>query len=84
MSEDEASSVVLHIVNAKKDRQEIGITVKMTEVVQDILTIVRLQFGIVFNEDSFNYSHFVTHLQYFARRMLEHDDKNSNDDFLFE
>ncbi|MBT2733155.1 BglG family transcription antiterminator LicT [Carnobacterium sp. ISL-102] len=84
MSEDEAASVALHIVNAKQDGQEIGITVKMTEVVQDILTIVRLQFGIVFNEESFNYSRFVTHLQYFARRMLEHDDKSSNDDFLFE
>ncbi|SIN94006.1 transcriptional antiterminator, BglG family [Carnobacterium alterfunditum] len=84
MSEDEAASVALHIVNAKQDGQEIGITVKMTEVVQDILTIVRLQFGIVFNEESFNYSRFVTHLQYFARRMLEHGDKSSNDDFLFE
>lgn len=84
MNEDEAASVALHIVNAKQEGQEIGITVKMTEVVQDILTIVRLQFGIIFDEDSFNYSRFVTHLQYFARRMLEHDTKNSNDDFLFE
>lgn len=84
MNEDEAASIALHIVNAKQEGQELGITVKMTEVVQDILTIVRLQFGITFDEDSFNYSRFVTHLQYFARRMLEHDNKRSNDDFLFE
>lgn len=84
MSEDEAASVALHIVNAKQDGQEIGITVKMTEIVQDILTIVRMQFGIVFDEDSFNYTRFITHLQYFARRMLEHATHPSGDDFLFD
>ncbi|WP_313467061.1 BglG family transcription antiterminator LicT [Carnobacterium sp.] len=84
MNEDEAASIALHIVNARQDGQEIGITVKMTEIVQDILTIVRLQFGIVFDEDSFNYTRFVTHLQYFARRMLEHATHPSGDDFLFD
>lgn len=84
MNEDEAASVALHIVNARQDGQEIGITVKMTKIVQDILTIVRLQFGIVFDEDSFNYTRFITHLQYFARRTLEHATHPSDDDFLFE
>lgn len=84
MNEGEAASIALHIVNARQDGQEIGITVKMTETVQDILTIVRLQFGIIFDEDSFNYTRFVTHLQYFARRMLEHATHPSGDDFLFD
>lgn len=84
MNEDEAASVALHIVNARQDGQEIGITIKTTEIVQDILTIVRLQFGIIFAEDSFNYTRFITHLQYFARRTLEHAPHPSSDEFLFD
>ncbi|SEL02625.1 transcriptional antiterminator, BglG family [Carnobacterium iners] len=84
MNEDEAASIALHIVNAEQDGQELGTTIKMTEIVQDILTIVRLQFGTVFDEDSFNYTRFITHLQYFVRRMLEYVEASPSDDFLFD
>lgn len=84
MAEDEAATIALHIVNAKKDGENLRNTIRATEIIQDILNIVRFEFGIDFDEESFHYNRFVTHLQYFAYRMLEHKNQSSNDDFLFE
>jgi len=56
----------------------------MTEMVQDILNIVHFYYGQTFDEDSFQYTRFITHLQYFARRLLHQERRESNDDFLYE
>jgi len=84
LPETEAAAIALHIVNARQDEQDIQVTIKMTEMVQDILNIVSYYYGRTFNEDSFQYTRFITHLQYFARRMLQQERKPSGDDFLYE
>ncbi|GAA0493278.1 BglG family transcription antiterminator LicT [Alkalibacterium indicireducens] len=80
----EAAAIALHIVNARQDDSDLGVTMKMTEMVQDILNIVHFYYGQTFDEDSFQYTRFITHLQYFARRLLHQERRESNDDFLYE
>lgn len=81
LAQEEASSIALHIVNAQKQGQLIEQTMRIITVVQDILNIVRLHFGITFDEDSISYNRFFTHLQYFAQRVNDGTQQGSNDSF---
>lgn len=69
LPEDEAASIALHIVNARMN-SSMENTVRVTELIQKILSIVRYQYGIIFDEDSFHYVRFVTHLKFFAFRLF--------------
>lgn len=84
LPESEAASIALHIVNAKQDDQDLGITIQMTEMVQDILNIVGVFYGRTFDEESFQYTRFITHLQYFSRRVVLGNRKETGDDFLYD
>lgn len=82
---DEAASIALHFVNAQKEGQMIEETIKVTRIVQDILNIVRLHFGVVFDEESISYNRFLAHLQYFAQRVVSKEIfQTSQDTFLLE
>lgn len=80
LPEDEAASIALHIVNARMN-SKMEDTMRVLELIQKILSIVRYQYGIIFDEDSFHYVRFVTHLKFFAFRlfhsaMLEEQDSD--------
>lgn len=66
----EAASIALHLFNARQDNSGMEETMTMTQIVGDISNIVKYHYGIDFDEESMNYSRFVTHIRYFAYRML--------------
>ena len=80
----EASAIALHLINAQKEGHRMEQTMRVLKIVQGVLNIVRLHFGYDFDEDSFAYQRFVTHLQYFAQRVNSNLQQGSNDSFLFE
>lgn len=84
LGEDEAGFIALHVVNARLDGTEMKLTIKMTEIVNEILKIVTYHYGTVLDEASLNYSRFLTHLQYFAMRLLRHEIHQSGEDFLYQ
>jgi beta-glucoside operon transcriptional antiterminator len=84
LPDSEAAAIALHIVNARQDDSDLGVTIRMTELVQDIINIVHFYYGQTFDEESFQYTRFITHLQYFARRLLHQERRESNDDFLYD
>lgn len=43
---------------------------QISKIVTDILGIVRLFYGKVVDEDSVSYNRFITHIQYFAQRVV--------------
>ena len=69
LPEDEAAFIALHIVNAELN-EDIGNIMAMTEIVQEILKIVKYHFLIEFEEESLNYYRFITHLKFFAQRLV--------------
>lgn len=77
LPEDEAASIALHLFNAKQENTGMEETMAMTQIVTNITDIVRYHLGIEFDEDSMNYSRFITHLRYFAYRLLR---KEFNED----
>ncbi|ADO58147.1 MULTISPECIES: PRD domain-containing protein [Paenibacillus] len=83
LGEDEAGFIALHMVNARIDGNEMKATLKMTEIVQHILNIITYHYGIVLDESSFSYSRFLTHLQYFAMRVIRKEVIHSGEEFLY-
>lgn len=84
MSEDEAGFIALHFVNGQSEGELMEQTVAVTKIVEDILHIVEYHFHFKIDETSLNYIRFVTHIQYFARRLFAKEVIDDGDDVLFE
>jgi len=66
---EEAGFIALHLVSAQM-KGEIPEVVHITKVMQEILHLVKYQLRIEYNENSLSYQRLVTHLKFFAQRML--------------
>lgn len=66
---DEAASIALHIVNAEYDAP-MGDTIKITNLIQQVLEVVREYFSIELDEQSLSYERFITHLRFLAQRVF--------------
>lgn len=84
LPDSEAASIALHLVNARKEGSYMEHTIKMTKIVHDILGIVRHYFAIEFDEESISFSRFITHLQFFAQRVIEGESQGEDDAFLYD
>lgn len=70
LPEDECAFIAMHLVNAQMNG-EMRETISITNIVKDVLNIVRRSFLIELDEDSLSYYRFLTHLKYFAQRVLQ-------------
>ncbi|HDL8052671.1 BglG family transcription antiterminator LicT [Yersinia enterocolitica] len=81
LREDEAGFIALHLVNAQLN-SEMSEVMQVTKVMQEILHIVKYQFKLEYDENGLSYHRFVTHLKFFAQRMLGRNNVISDDDSL--
>lgn len=84
LPDDEAGYIALHLVNAELDEQKMEDMYTITKVMQEITTIVKYVFNIEFDEDSLYYYRFITHLKFFAQRLVNHTtyEGSSEDELL--
>src|SRR5699024_7176695 len=83
--EDEAGSIALHLVNSQLKSSDMTITIEMTEMVNDILNMIKYYFHIELDDSTICYERFLTHLRFFATRMLRGEKTDQTSDrFLFE
>ncbi|WP_042201022.1 BglG family transcription antiterminator LicT [Paenibacillus camerounensis] len=82
--EEEAGNIAFHLANAQYSPEGTLQSVRTTTAIKDIMSIVSYHFGITLDDDSLNYSRFVTHLQFFAQRLMDGIKLESDDGFLFE
>lgn len=82
LPEAEAAYIAMHIVNAETADSSMEETYRITKVIQDITHIVRVYFKVEFDTASSYYYRFITHLKYFARRVLRQEQfsENSSED----
>ncbi|MCC8024135.1 MAG: PRD domain-containing protein [Clostridium sp.] len=66
---DEAASIALHIVNAEYDAP-MGDTIKITNLIQQVLEVVKEYFHVELDEQSLYYERFITHLRFLAQRVF--------------
>lgn len=71
-SEDEAGFIALHFVNAEYNTN-INDTFAMTNMINDILALVKREMKVEFDEESLHYERFVTHLKFLTQRLYRHE-----------
>ena len=76
LPEDEAGFIALHLVNASY-QETAKESVLATNIIKGVLNIVRYYYSVEFNEEDLNYDRLLTHLKYFAKRVITN---NQNDD----
>lgn len=85
LPEDEAGFIALHLANAQMDASAMHNMYEITKVMQEILNIVKYHFHVEFQEEDVYYYRFVTHLKFFAKRLIEQNNFEDDDnDDLFE
>lgn len=70
LPDDEAGFIALHIVNASMDESNMEQIIDITRIIQEISNIVKYYFRIEFDINSVYYYRFITHLKFFAQRLI--------------
>ncbi|MGG7056661.1 BglG family transcription antiterminator LicT [Clostridium tertium] len=78
LPEDEAAFIALHLVNASYQETSKE-SVIATNIIKGILNIIRYYYSIEFNEEDLNYDRLLTHLKYFAKRVVTNNQNKSTD-----
>lgn len=85
LPEDEAGFIALHIINAENENNSIEQTSQIIEISQDACNFVKYFFLVDYEFDSVYYYRFMTHLKFFAKRLLMQKEKNEDfDESLYE
>ena len=83
LPEEEAASIALHLVNAEYDGN-MNRTENMISIVNGAPGIVRCVLKVDLDQNSPDYQRFVTHLLFFAQRVLDKKPLEQQGDFLYE
>ena len=83
LPEDEAAFIAMHIVNANYS-ENTSESLLMTKIVKEILNIIRYFYAIEFNQNEMNYERFLTHLKFFAKRLIKNENKRNSKNELLE
>lgn len=70
LPEDEAAFITLHLINAYDNNELSDHMYEITEVMQAICNIVKYTFHREFDEENVYYYRFITHLKFFAQRLI--------------
>lgn len=82
LPDDEAGFIALHIANNQLESGS-NQMYEITKIMQEMINIVRYNFQIDLDEESIYFYRFITHLKFFAHRLLsETSDENAGEDSL--
>ena len=79
---DEAAFIALHFITAEYDTK-MDVTFDIPRLIDDIIAIVESEFSIKIDKESIHYERFITHLKFFAARVLQAKQIPEEGDFLF-
>ncbi|ENH98132.1 transcription antiterminator LicT [Gracilibacillus halophilus YIM-C55.5] len=83
LGDDEAATIALHLVNSQLSGENMKTAFRITEIVDTIISIVKYHFKIELDEESVNYERFLTHLRFFAIRLIRNEKPEENADLFF-
>ncbi|MDR1567244.1 MAG: PRD domain-containing protein [Streptococcaceae bacterium] len=69
LTEDEVGFLALHIVNAEMATNAQN-AIDLTQLIEEIMTVIKYTLNISFDENSIHFQRFMTHLKFFAGRVL--------------
>lgn len=82
MDDDEAGYIALHLIDASLCGT-LDDTINITSIVEEILNLIKYSLNIEFEENDLSYDRLVTHLKYFAQRVISRKTlPEENNEFL--
>ncbi|GAA2946342.1 MULTISPECIES: BglG family transcription antiterminator LicT [Enterococcus] len=78
---DEAAFIAIHFVNAEMDKTW-EFAYEIAEITKKIETIIKEHYRTEFDENSLDYYRFITHVKFFAQRLLAGDHYDDEDEEL--
>lgn len=80
--DSEAAFITLHFANAHLETDNMEETLLLTKIIDSILDIIKYNYGIDMNEQSFDYTRFISHLRCFIYRQLKNESVNVDTSLL--
>lgn len=84
LPKEEAISIALHFINAENMQQNVEDETNEKQMIAEFTRIIEDDFSLTLNVDSFNYSRFVTHMQYLLKRSERNISITSENEKMFE
>lgn len=79
LASGEVVLITYHLLNLDSDETGLHETIKISQLIGQIVEIVQYQYGIELDSDSFNFNRFVTHLRSFMIQHLKKSENRNND-----
>lgn len=70
LPQSESILMTYHLVNASSNDSQVQETVEITNLISRIINIIQLDYQLVLDTESFNYSRFITHLRALLVRLI--------------
>lgn len=80
MGEDEAMFLAFHFIMSDMQGQSNDSLETVTHVIRDVVEIVEACYQIRLDEESWDYQRFVTHIRFFAQRMMRNQQYEETDE----
>lgn len=74
LPESEIGFIALHIMNASTSGNNLNALLDSISMVNEIVDIIEKYFNMKFDLDSIHYSRLIVHLNFFAKRVINHSD----------
>lgn len=84
LSKDEAVGIALHFINSENMKTVKNGEINENQVISDITSIIEKEFHIEISKKGFNYSRFVSHMQYLLKRKEKDISIISENEKMFE
>ena len=81
--EDEAGFIAMHLVNAQLN-EDMNNTISVTNLIRDIIHMIKYTLTVDLNENSDEFRRLVTHLKFFAHRLIHQTSISDEEDSLFQ
>lgn len=84
LPEEEAANIAFHLVNAQSGKSYQHDAMRAAKLISAVVNLVKYSTNQDFDTESFHYSRFISHMQFFAERFFAEKLIDSSDDFLYE
>ncbi|EJE99710.1 PRD domain-containing protein [Liquorilactobacillus mali] len=82
LPKEEVANIAFHIINAEQDNDEDYDSLKITELVDDVVNLVRYQAKKDLPSGSISYQRLITHVKFFANRLFTDRQLDGSDDVM--
>lgn len=78
----ESVNIAMHLINAEAKKDDVTFVLKSTKIFNEIERIIEDQLSVKLNQETYEYSRFITHLRYLVYRLSSSENVDSKNDLL--